>query len=51
MPIIHGNWHDFYTSLALNLNNGDPIFYMEILVSGFKSGLVTDLIQGLSYWF
>jgi len=35
MPVIHGNWHDFY-SLALNFNNGDPMFYMEILVSVFK---------------
>jgi hypothetical protein len=30
-----------YTSLALNLNNRDPMFYMEILVSIFKPDSVT----------
>jgi len=44
MPIIHGNWHDFY-SLALNFNNGDPMFSMEILFSVFKPGLLTDTVQ------
>ena len=45
MPIIHGNWHDFY-SLALNFDNGDPMFCVEILFSVFKSGLLTNPAQG-----